>query len=55
MSKFPSKAPAKFAPKASGMGGPTSNAGKVKKISAPAKPKMASGASAHGKLIPGNC
>lgn len=41
--------------RASGSGGPTGNAGKVKTISAPTKPKMASMKSAHGKLIPGNC
>lgn len=55
MSKFPSKAPSKFAPRASGMGGPTGNAGKVKKISAPAKPRTASMKGMGGKLIPGDC
>lgn len=58
MAKFPSQAPSKFAPRTSGSGGNVKNlgnAGKVKHISAPTKPKMASMKSAHGKLIPGNC
>lgn len=42
--------------RASGAGGPKPfMKGSVTKISAPAKPKMASMKSAHGKLIPGNC
>lgn len=44
-----------FNSKASGKGGPTGNAGKVRKISAPAKPKTASMKSAHGKLVSGSC
>lgn len=45
----------KLAPPASGMGGPSGNSAKLKHVSAPAKPKMASMKSAHGKLVKGDC
>ena len=67
MAKFPSKAPSKFAPTAhagsagkkispltTGSGRTSGNASKVYSVSAPAKPKMASMKSAHGKLVRGD-
>jgi len=44
-----------FSSKTSGMGGPSGNSAKLRSVSAPAKPKMASMKSAHGKLVPGDC
>ena len=44
-----------LASKTSGMGGPSGNSAKLRSVSAPAKPKMASMKTAHGKLIPGDC
>ena len=44
-----------IAPKTSGKGGPGGNAAKLRPIAAPAKPKMASMKTAHGKLVKGDC